>query len=61
MTEVTKRRAMALPTADAITGFSSHDFDALIISRPSKRARARPKIETLLMSFERSAHRRAHR
>src|SRR3954465_4519780 len=29
LTEVTKRRSMALPTAEAASGFSAHDFDAL--------------------------------
>jgi hypothetical protein len=52
MTEVTKRRAMAWPTADAMTGFSSHDFDALTHLAPVEAARALgPKIETLLMSL----------
>jgi hypothetical protein len=52
MTEVTKRRAMALPTADAMTGFTSHDFDALTHLAPVEAARALgPKIETLLMSL----------
>jgi len=52
MTEVTKRRAMALPTADAVSGFTSHDFDALSHLAPIDAARALgPKIETLLMSL----------
>ena len=52
MTEVTKRRAMALPTADAMTGFTSNDFDALTHLAPVEAARALgPKIETLLMSL----------
>jgi hypothetical protein len=52
MTEVTKRRAMALPAADALSGFTSHDFDALNHLAPVDAARALgPKIETLLMSL----------
>jgi hypothetical protein len=52
MTEVTKRRAMALPTVDAVSGFTSHDFDALSHLAPVDAARALgPKIETLLMSL----------
>jgi hypothetical protein len=50
MTEVTKRRAMALPTVDAASGFTSHDFDALAHLAPVEAARALgSKIETLLM------------
>jgi hypothetical protein len=52
MTEVTKRRAMALPAADALSGFTTHDFDALNHLAPVDAARALgPKIETLLMSL----------
>jgi hypothetical protein len=52
MTEVTKRRAMALPTVDAVSGFTSHDFDALSHLAPVDAARALgSKIETLLMSL----------
>jgi tetratricopeptide repeat protein len=52
MTEVTKRRAMALPAADALSGFTAHDFDALNHLAPVDAARALgPKIETLLMSL----------
>jgi Tetratricopeptide repeat len=52
MTEVTKRRAMALPAADARSGFTTHDFDALNNLAPVDAARALgPKIETLLMSL----------
>jgi Tetratricopeptide repeat len=52
MTEVTKRRAMAFPAADALSGFTTHDFDALNHLAPVDAARALgPKIETLLMSL----------
>jgi hypothetical protein len=52
MTEVTKRRAMALPTVDAVSGFTAHDFDALAHLAPIEAARALgPKIEALLMSL----------
>jgi hypothetical protein len=52
MTEVTKRRAMALPTVDAVSGFTDHDFDALSHLAPVDAARALgPKIEMLLMSL----------
>jgi len=52
MTEVTKRRAMAMPTVDAMSGFTSHDFDALSHLAPIEAARALgPKIESLLMSL----------
>ena len=51
MTEVTKRRAMAMPATEAVSGFTSHDFDALSHLAPVDAARALgPKIETLLMS-----------
>jgi hypothetical protein len=43
---------MALPTVDAVSGFTSHDFDALSHLAPVDAARALgPKIETLLMSL----------
>jgi tetratricopeptide (TPR) repeat protein len=52
MTEVTKRRAMALPSAEAVSGFTEHDFDALSHLAPVDAAQALgPKIETLLMSL----------
>ena len=52
LSEVTKRRAMALPTVDAASGFSAHDFDALAHLAPIEAARALgPKIEALLMSL----------
>ena len=52
MTEVTKRRAMALPSAEAATGFTAHDFNALAHLAPVEAARALgPKIETLLLSL----------
>lgn len=52
MTEVTKRRAMALPAVDALSGFTSHDFDALSHLAPVDAAKVLgPKIETLLMSL----------
>lgn len=52
MTEVTKRRAMALPSAEAVSGFTDHDFDALSHLAPVDAAQALgPKIETLLMSL----------
>jgi hypothetical protein len=51
-TEVTKRRAMALPMSEAASGFSRHDFDALDHLAPVDAARALgPKIEQLLMSL----------
>ena len=52
LTEVTKRRSMALPAAEAATGFSGHDFDALGHLAPVEAARALGnKIESLLMSL----------
>jgi hypothetical protein len=49
--EVTKRRAMAWPAAEAATGFTTHDFDALGHLAPVEAARAlAPKIELLLQS-----------
>jgi hypothetical protein len=51
LTEVTKRRAMALPAAEARSGFSAPDFDALGHLAPVEAARALgPKIESLLLS-----------
>ena len=51
LTEVTKRRAMALPASEAATGFTAHDFDALGHLAPVEAARAlAPKIELLLQS-----------
>jgi len=52
LTEVTKRRAMALPAAEAASGFAAHDFDALGHLAPVAAARALgPKIESLLLSL----------
>jgi tetratricopeptide (TPR) repeat protein len=52
LTEVTKRRAMALPAAEAASGFTAHDFDALGHLAPVEAARALgPKIESLLLSI----------
>ena len=52
MTEVTKRRAMAMPSAEAVSGFTDHDFDALSHLAPVDAAQALgAKIETLLMSL----------
>jgi tetratricopeptide (TPR) repeat protein len=52
LTEVTKRRAMALPAAEASSGFSAQDFHALGHLAPVEAARALgPKIESLLMSL----------
>lgn len=52
LTEVTKRRAMALPASEAASGFSRHDFDALGHLAPVDAARALgPKIELLLLSL----------
>jgi hypothetical protein len=43
---------MALPTVDAVSGFTDHDFDALSHLAPVDAARALgPKIEMLLMSL----------
>lgn len=51
LTEVTRRRAGALPSAEAASGFTSHDFDALGHLAPVDAARALgPKIEALLLS-----------
>jgi hypothetical protein len=52
LNEVTKRRAMALPAAEALTGFSAPEFDALGHLAPVDAARALgPKIESLLLSI----------
>lgn len=52
LSEVTKRRAMALPAVDAVSGFTTHDFDALGHLAPVEAARALgPKIESLLMAL----------
>jgi len=52
LTEVTKRRAMSLPAAEALSGFSAPDFDALGHLAPVEAARALgPKIESLLLSI----------
>jgi tetratricopeptide (TPR) repeat protein len=51
LTEVTKRRAMALPASEAASGFTAHDFDALGHLAPVAAARAlSSKIESLLQS-----------
>jgi hypothetical protein len=51
LTEVTRRRAAALPLAEAASGFTAHDFDALGHLAPVEAARALgPKIEALLLS-----------
>lgn len=51
LNEVTKRRAMALPAAEALSGFSAPEFDALGHLAPVDAARALgPKIESLLLS-----------
>lgn len=52
LNEVTKRRAMALPTAEAATGFTPQDFHALGHLAPVEAGRALgPKMETLLLSL----------
>ena len=52
LSEVTKRRAMALPASEAASGFTSQDFHALGHLAPVEAARALgPKFETLLMSL----------
>ncbi|MEO8075778.1 MAG: hypothetical protein ABI818_05565 [Acidobacteriota bacterium] len=52
LTEVTKRRSMALPAAEASSGFTANDFDALGHLAPVEAARALgPKIESLLVSL----------
>lgn len=51
LTEVTRRRAVALSSAEAASGFTSHDFDALGHLAPVDAARALgSKIEALLLS-----------
>ena len=51
LTEVTRRRASALPEAEAASGFAAHDFDALGHLAPPDAARALgPKMEALLLS-----------
>lgn len=51
LTEVTRRRATALPSAEAASGFTSHEFDALGHLAPVDAARVLgPKIQTLLLS-----------
>ncbi len=52
LSEVTKRRAMALPAAEAASGFSAQDFHALGHLVPVEAGRALgPKMEALLMSL----------
>lgn len=51
LSEVTRRRASALPSAEAASGFTSHDFDALGHLAPVDAARALgAKVEALLLS-----------
>src|SRR6476660_8406491 len=51
LNEVTRRRATALPAAEAASGFGPHDFDALGHLAPPDAARALgPKLEALLLS-----------
>jgi hypothetical protein len=51
LSEVTRRRASALPAAEAASGFTSHDFDALGHLAPVDAARALgAKVEALLLS-----------
>jgi hypothetical protein len=51
LTEVTRRRAVALPFTEAASGFTAHDFDALGHLAPVEAARALgPRIEALLLS-----------
>jgi hypothetical protein len=51
LTEVTRRRATALPSAEAASGFTSHEFDALGHLAPVDAARVLgPRIQTLLLS-----------
>jgi hypothetical protein len=51
LTEVTRRRAAALPSAEAASGFTSHDFDALGHLAPVDAANVLGgKIQTLLLS-----------
>jgi hypothetical protein len=52
LSEVTKRRAMALPAAEAASGFTAQDFHALGHLAAVEAARAlAPKFEGLLMSL----------
>jgi hypothetical protein len=52
LTEVTRRRASALPAAEAASGFAAQDFDALGHLAPPDAARTLgPKIESLLLSI----------
>ncbi len=52
LSEVTRRRASALPSAEAASGFTSHDFDALGHLAPVDAARALgAKVEALLLSI----------
>src|SRR3954454_5021079 len=52
LNEVTRRRGTALPAAEASSGFSPHDFDALACLAPPDAARALgPKKEPLLLSM----------
>lgn len=52
LTEVTKRRAMAMPSAEALTGFGRAEFDALGHLAPVEAARALgPKLESLLLAI----------
>ena len=61
LSEVTKRRAMALPAAEALSGSPPPDFDALVTSRQSKRrARSDPNRGAAVV-HERTAHRGADR
>lgn len=51
LSEVTRRRASALPTSEAASGFTSHDFDALGHLAPVDAARALgARVEALLLS-----------
>ena len=51
LNEVTRRRATALPAAEAASGFGPHDFDALGHLAPPDAGRALgPKLEALLLS-----------
>lgn len=52
LNEVTKRRAMALPAAEAASGFTPQDFHALGHLAPVEAGRALgPKMEALLLSL----------
>jgi tetratricopeptide (TPR) repeat protein len=51
LTEVTRRRATALPAAEAASGFAAHDFDALgHLAPPDAAGALGPKMEALLLS-----------